>query len=94
MPSVRCRSRRWPGAAVVGPAVVGLAGCRGRGAVRQGSRGAELRLTVLRVEARLLSQMVSVDDKSPALDHGSRHLEVLGAQIEIGEQRDEVGGEA
>ena len=70
------------------------AGCRGHGAVRQRARSAELRLPMLRVEARLLSQMVSVDDKSPALHHGSRHLEVLGTQIEIGEQRYEVGGQA
>lgn len=70
------------------------AGRRGHGAVRQSTRGTELRLAVLRVEARLLSQMVSVDDKSPALDHGSRHLQVLGTQIEIGQQRHEVGGQA
>ena len=70
------------------------AGCRGHGAVRQRAGGPELRLSMLGVEARLLSQMVSVDDKSPALDHGSRHLEVFGTQIEIGQQRDEIRGKA
>ena len=49
---------------------------------------------MLRVELRLLCLVVRIDEEAAALHHRTGHFQVLRSQIEVGQQTNEIGGQA